>query len=138
MSALYPIELAKTAFRNAYNSGDIQGVLEVFADELTNMSEGEPSFWGPEAKQAMALSLEKTFADYNARLAVVIIDINVHGDVAFEQGWYKLRLKPKNGGAESYTKYRYCERWQKQADGAWKINFVMTNKEHPPRMLPVQ
>src|SRR5688572_18036445 len=118
MNAIYPIELAKTALRNAYNNGNVQGVLEVFADGLTNMSEGEPSFWGPEAKRALALSLKKTFADYNVQLAVVIIDINLYGDIAFEHGWYKLKLMPKNGGKETYTKYRYCERWQKQPDGS--------------------
>ncbi len=138
MSAIYPIESAKTALRNAYNSGNVQGVLEAFADCLTNMTEGEPSFWGPEAKQAMALNLRKTFADYNAQLAVVIIDISIYGDIAFEHGWYKVQLTPKHGGHASSTKYRYCERWQKQPDGSWKIDFVMTNKEHPPRMLPAQ
>jgi ketosteroid isomerase-like protein len=138
MSAIYPIEAAKTAMRNAYNSGNVEGVLAVFADGLTNMTEGEPSFWGPEAKQAMWLNLKKTFADYNAQLAVVIIDINLYGDTAFEHGWYKVRLTPKNGGQASFTKYRYVERWQKQPDGQWKIDFVMTNKEHPPRMLPAK
>ena len=135
MNPTYPIELAKSAMRDAYNSGNVQGVLELFADGLTNMTEGEPSFWGPEAKQAFSLKLKRTFADYNAQLAVVIIDINIYGDTAFEHGWYKVKLMPKNGGKESYTKYRYCERWQKQSDGAWKIDFLMTNKEHPPRML---
>lgn len=135
MSDIYPIELAKTAYRDAYNSANVPGVLAVFADGLTNMIDGGPSFWGPEAKQALELNLRKMFANYNAQLAVVIIDINIYGNVAFEQGWYKVRLKPKNGGAESYTKYRYCERWQKQPDGTWKIDFVMTNKEYPPQML---
>jgi ketosteroid isomerase-like protein len=135
MSATYPIEVAKTAYRDAYNSANVAGVLATFADGLTNMIDGGPSFWGPEAKQALELSLRETFANYNAHLAVVIIDITVYGNVAFEQGWYKVKLMPRNGGTESYTKYRYCERWQKQADGAWKIDFVMTNMEYPPRML---
>jgi len=138
MSDIYPIELAKTAYRDAYNRANVPGVLAVFADGLTNMIDGGPSFWGPEAKQALELNLRKTFAKYKAQLAVVIIDINVYGNIAFEQGWYKVRLKPKDGGTESFTKYRYCERWQKQPDGAWKIDFVMTNKEHPPQMLPMQ
>jgi ketosteroid isomerase-like protein len=135
MNDTYPIEVAKTAFRDAYNKGDISGVLATFADGLTNMMEGDASFWGPEAKKAMELRLRDIFTNYKAQLAVVIIDINVYGNVAFEQGWYKIKLAPKNGGSDSYTKYRYCERWQKQEDGSWKIDFVMTNKEHPPRML---
>jgi ketosteroid isomerase-like protein len=136
MNESYPIELAKTAFRDAYNRGDIPAVLDTFSEGLTNMIEGGPSYWGPEAKQALEVNLRETFAKYDAKLAVVIIDINLYGNVAFEHGWYKFRLQPKNGGSESYIKYRYCERWQKQPDGVWKIDFVMTNREHPPRMLP--
>jgi hypothetical protein len=35
----------------------------------------------------------------------------------------------------SDTKYRYFETWTK-ADGTWKINYIITNKEMPPKMLP--
>src|SRR6059058_284625 len=53
----YGISVAKTEYREGYNTGDVERILSVFADSFTNMSEGEPSFYGDEAKQALRQQL---------------------------------------------------------------------------------
>jgi ketosteroid isomerase-like protein len=133
----YLISMAKTEYREAHNSGDLDRLLAVFSDEFTDWSEGEPSFYGTEARAALRLRMKRLFQDFDVQMAVIIIDIAVQGNTATDYGWHKVTLKPKGGNGEVlYTKYRYYETWQKDAKGSWKINFIMTNREHPPRMLP--
>jgi ketosteroid isomerase-like protein len=131
----YFISLAKTQYREGYNTGDIDRILSVFNDNLTNWAEGDASFYGTEGKQALREQLEGIFARFTAEMAVIIIDIGIKGDTAFDWGWHKLTLTSKATGEVTHTKYRYYETWKRQADGSWKIDLLISNKEHTPRML---
>lgn len=131
----YQISVAKTEYREAYNSGDVQRLLSVFASGFTDWSEDEPSFYGTEARRALELRSQRLFEQYTAELFVIIIDIVVKDSFAFDWGWHKVRLTHKQSGEVTDTKYRYFERWTRES-GAWKINYIITNKELPPRMLP--
>jgi ketosteroid isomerase-like protein len=134
-SDIYAIRRAKTAFRDAYNKGDVKGVLSVFADGFGDMSAGLPSFYGVEARGVLRHRLQRLFAGHRAQLAVTIISIRVQGQLAFDWGWHKLALKPKNGGKPITTRKRYLEIWQKQ-DGKWKIVIFFDNEDVPPEMPP--
>src|SRR5262249_6161450 len=131
----YQISVAKTEYREAYNSGDVQRLLSVFASSFTDWSEGEPSFYGPEARRALELRTRRLFQQYRVELFVIIIDIVVKDGFAFDWGWHKVQLIEKQSGETKNTKYRYFETWIKEGD-AWKINYIVTNKELPPQMLP--
>ncbi len=131
----YAISVAKTEYREGHNTGDVERVLSVFADSFTNMPEGEPSFYGEEAKEALRMELSKLFGLYQVRMEVVIINIAIFGNTAIDRGWHKLILKPKAGGDAELRRYRYCEIWQKQADGSWRIGFFISNKDYEPTML---
>jgi ketosteroid isomerase-like protein len=132
---VYRISLAKTEYREGYNHADVDRVLAVFADTFTNMSEGDCSFFGGEGKQALREQLQSLFARYRVQMCPVIIDIVPAGDSAYDWGWHKVTLEAKDGSERQSIKLRYYETWSRQADGAWKINFLITNREHPPRML---
>lgn len=129
------ISAVKTEYREAYNSGDVHRLLQVFAPEFTDCCDGEPSFYGGEARRALELRTIRLFQRFKVELFVIIIDIVVKEGFAYDWGWHKLRLVDKQSGEESDTKYRYFETWAK-ADGTWKINYIITNKEMPPTMLP--
>jgi ketosteroid isomerase-like protein len=129
------IFLAKTEYREAYKSGDIDRLLAVFASEFTDCSDGEPSFYGAEARRALRIRMAELSRTYDIEMAVIIIDIVVKGDFAYDCGWHKVRLTDKNTGDVTDCKYRYFETWRRD-NGAWKIDYIITNKELPPRMLP--
>ena len=131
----YAIAQAKTEFRDAYNAGDAARLLAVFATRFTDCSEGEPSFYGDEAPRALRLLTQELFFRYQVEFGIIIIQIMVMGDFAYDRGWHKIRLIDKRSGAVSEERYRYFETWKKES-GAWKIGYIMTNKELPPRMLP--
>ena len=131
----YAISQAKTEYREAYNSGDVDRLLAVFAAGFTDCSEGEPSFYGDEARRALRLRTQELFRQHKVEVAVIIINIVVKDDFAYDWGWHKVRLTHKTTGDLTDTKYRYFETWKKE-NGAWKIAYIITNKELPSRMLP--
>lgn len=131
----YAINVAKTEYREGHNTGDIQRVLSVFADGFTNMSEGEPSFYGEEGRQALLQQLSKLFEQYQVKMEVVIVRIAIFGNTAIDRGYHKLVLTPKGGGDPEIRRYRYCETWEKQPDGSWRIGFFISNKDYDPTML---
>lgn len=130
----YAISRAKTEYRDAYNTGDVDRLLAVFAAQFTDCSEGEPSFYGEEAGHALRLRTHELFRRFRVEMGVIIINIVVKDDFAYDWGWHKVRLTDKQTGEFSETKYRYFEIWKKE-NGAWKITYIITNKELPPRML---
>src|SRR5712691_6243321 len=136
MDDSYAIRLAKTKLRDAYDEGDLKGVLSVFADGYSDMSAGLASFYGTEAQAVLKQRMKKLFARYHAQLAVTIISIQVQGPLAFDWGWHKVTLTPKKGRRSITTRTRYLEIWQKGADGHWKIAIFIDNADVPPQMPP--
>lgn len=133
----YAISEAKTRYRDAYNTASIDQLLSVFASSFTDCSEGEPSFYGEEAVRALRIRTRELFQRFEVRMQVIVIDIVVKGDFACDWGWHKVSLTDKATDNVTDTKYRYFETWKKE-NGAWKIDYIITNQEHPARMLPEQ
>ena len=133
----YAISAAKTRYRDAYNNASIEQLLSIFASSFTDCSEGEPSFYGEEAVHALRMRTRELFRRFEVRMQVIVIDIVVKGDFAYDWGWHKVSLTDKATGNLTETKYRYFETWKKET-GAWKIDYIITNQEHPARMLPEQ
>jgi len=136
MDDAYAIRLAKTKLRDAYNKGDMNGVLAVFGDGYSDMSAGLASFYGAEARAVLKHRLKRLFAQYEAQLAVTIISISIQGPLAFDWGWHRLTLTPKKGGMPTTTRTRYLEIWRKGTDGNWKIAIFLDNVDVPPQMPP--
>jgi ketosteroid isomerase-like protein len=131
---LYQINVAKAEFRAAYNSGSVDRLLAVFADEFTDMSAGVPSFFGAGASAVFRSRMTKLFQQYRVSVVVTIIAIRIFDDIAFDYGWHTLTLESKDGGKSIITRKRYCETWQRNSRGEWKIDFYIDNMEAVPAM----
>jgi ketosteroid isomerase-like protein len=134
MNDVYEINAAKSEFREAYNAGNVDRLLAVFADEFTDMSAGVPSFFGADAKSVFRSRMTKLFAQYRATLVVTVIAIRVLGNTAFDFGWHALTLTPKAGGKPITNRLRYFETWQRNANGKWKIDSYIDNMDVAPMM----
>jgi ketosteroid isomerase-like protein len=128
------IAVRKTEYREAYNAGDVRRLLSVFASRFVDCSDGEPSFYGEEARTALRARASALFDRCRVELSVIMIDVVVKADFAYDWGWHKVRLIDKQTGETNDTKYRYFETWKKEL-GAWKISYIITNQEIPPQML---
>lgn len=128
------INLANTELREAYNSGDIERVLAVFAAGFTDFSAGQPSFYSHEARAVLKQRLTQLFRTYDARLAITVINYLVRGDTAIDYGWRELALMPKAGGETVITRTRYVSVWQRSAQGKWQIKIFIDNADLPPQL----
>jgi len=113
----------------------VDRLLAVFASEFTDCSDGEPSFYGEEAVRALRLRTTELFRRFAVRIQVIIIKVVVKGDFAYDWGWHKMFLTDRDTAERTQTKYRYFETWRKE-NGVWKIDYIITNREFAPRMLP--
>ena len=131
MDDTYAINVAKTEFREGFNTGDVARVLSAFAPEFTDMSDGRPSRYGSQARGRLRSYLKGLFEQHHASLNAIIIRIAVTGNRAYDYGWHELTLTPKAGGEPIYRRTRYLEIWSKQPDGQWRISLFVDNTDVP-------
>ena len=131
MDDVYAINVAKSNYREGFNTADVERVLSVFAPEFTDMSDSRPTRYRADAAVKLRRFLVELFAEYEAKLNVIINAISVFGDNAFDYGWHELTLTPRNGGEPVYRRTRYCELWSKQPNGDWRISRFMDNPDVP-------
>ena len=130
MDAKYAINLAKTTYREAYEQGDVETLLSVFAtDGFTDMSEGLPSKYGQEARTVLRSRAEQLFADYVVKLNIIILDVVIEGDTARDYGWHEWILTPKAGGPVVRKRDRYFESWIREQGSSWRISFFLNNTD---------
>jgi len=130
MDDIYKINVAKTEFREAYNTGDVDRLLAVFTGEgFTSMFEGGPSQFGGVARSSLRKEAAEMFDEYSVQMSVIIIDIVVQGDTAYDYGWHEFTLKLKDGGELIRKRQRYFELWNKDSSGEWKIAFHINNQD---------
>lgn len=131
---VYAINLAKTILREGYNNGDAERVLSVYDDAFADMSFGMPSFYYSDAKDVFRARLDRLFRDFAVSMSVLIIDVVLNGDRAFDWGWHILDLTSKIDGTTSQVRTRYFETWRRDAARGWLITSFIDNLDQPPRM----
>lgn len=131
---IYAINLAKTILREGYNDGDPERILSVYDDSFADMSFGMPSFYYSDSRDVLRARLTRLFNDYTANAKVIIIDVILNGDRAFDWGWHVLDLTSKSDGTVSQVRCRYFETWRKDPTRGWLITSFIDNLDHPPRM----
>ena len=129
MDDVYAINVAKSIYREGFNTADVERVLSVFAPEFTDMSDSRPTRYRADAAAKLRRSLAQLFAEHDAKLNVIINAISVFGNNAFDYGWHELTLTPRNGGEAVYRRSRYFELWSKQPNSDWRISRFMDNQD---------
>jgi len=131
MDDKYAINVAKTIYREAHEKGDVEKLLSVFGTNgFTDMSGGQPSKYGQEARTVLRDRATQLFAEYTVRLNVIIIDVVIQGgDTARDHGWHEWILTPKAGGPAVRRRDRYFELWNREADAAWRISLFLNNTD---------
>jgi ketosteroid isomerase-like protein len=129
MDNLYAINVAKTEFREGFNLGDAARILAITDPDLVNFSSEQPSGFGKSGLHHLAIRLQSLFEQFAVKLAVIVVEIRIQGDVAYDYGWHDLMLTPKNGGAPIHRRDRYVDIWRKNPRGNWKLWMYMDNQD---------
>jgi len=134
MDDVYLINLAKTELREAYNTGDVERLVSVFADSMIDFSQETPTRYGADAKDSLAKRAGELLDVHNVRLNILVVNIVVLGDLAYDRGIHEFTFTPKGGGAPVRRRERYLEIWQKDKAGQWKITVFMSNSDVAERL----
>ena len=129
MDDLYAINAAKSAFREAFNCGDVDGLLAIADANLVNFSDGQPSEFGESGIDAWRNRLAALFERFTAKLSIIVIEIRLQGDIAYDYGWHDLTLTPRDGGQPVHRRDRYVDIWRKSKEDKWKLWMYMDNQD---------
>jgi ketosteroid isomerase-like protein len=129
MDELYAINAAKTAFRDCFNFADSSRLLAIADPELVNFSDGQPSGFSSSGLEALKIRLQHLFERFTVKLEVIVIEIRVQGDVAYDYGWHDVTLTPQNGGQPIRRRNRYVDIWRRNKEGHWKLWMYMDNQD---------
>ena len=129
MDDLYAINAAKTAFREAFNCGDVSALLALADRDLVNFSDGHPSEFGASGLDALRSRLVALFERFTAKLSIIVIEIRLQGDIAHDYGWHDLTLTAKDGGQPVHRRHRYVDIWRKNKEGKWKLWMYIDNQD---------
>ena len=129
MNDLYAINEAKTEFREAFNSRDVSALLALADPDLVNFSDGHPSEFGKSGLDALRSRFVALFERFTAKLSIIVIEIRLQGDIAYDYGWHDLTLTPKDGGPPVHRRHRYVDIWRKNKEGKWKLWMYMDNHD---------
>ena len=138
MDDLYAVNAAKSEFREGLNRGDTSRVLAIADPDLVNFSDGQPSEFGESGLDALKSRLANLFERFTVKLVVIVIEIRLQGDVAYDYGWHDLTLTPKDGGESIRRRYRYVDIWRKNKEGSWKLWMYMDNQDVADPFRPDQ
>ncbi len=138
MDDLFAINTAKTEFRECFNLGDASRVLAIADADLVSFSDGQPSEFGASGLEALKTRLTNLFERFTAELSVIVIEIRLQGDVAYDYGWHDLTLTPKDGSDSIRRKYRYVDVWRRNKEGNWKLWMYMDNQDIADPFRPDQ
>jgi ketosteroid isomerase-like protein len=138
MDELFSINAAKTEFREAFNLGNVARFLAIADPELVSFPDGQPSEFGKSGLDALEIRLRSHFERFTVTLAVIVNEIRIEGDVAYDYGLHDLTLTPKGGGQPIRRRDRYVDIWRKSGDGNWKLWMYMDNQDVADPFCPAQ
>ena len=130
----YAINVANTEMREGYRTADVERILSVFADTLTDLRAEAPTFFGPDGKFVLRGRLEKLFRDFDVDFVPIVIDIIIGKGVAVEYGWHETTLRPKSSGPAQKSRTRYMQTWVRDPHGAWRIVVFIDNHDRKPEL----
>ncbi len=114
-------------FIHAYNAGDVDRLMTLFAADLIDMSDGEPTLRGSTAHRETEARLRDTFAKFTGQLTVDMEELEISGDRAFDYGTLRVELHPKADGEPVVVERRFLEIWRRGPDGEWRVARAMDN-----------
>jgi hypothetical protein len=104
MDDLYPINFAKSEFREAFNTGGPERLIALLDPAFVYMPDGVPTANGTGAADAIAAQFRELTALYYVQLVPIIIEIRIQDSVAWDYGWHMWRKTPRDGGSQVTVK----------------------------------
>src|ERR1700693_5465047 len=127
------IEAQIRSFVDAYNAGDIEGVMRCYSGDLLKIRHGAQ----PENRQDTEQRVLGVMCAFRGCLTVENHEIAIAGGMAYERGSLRIVLKPRAGGQAQGIKRRFLEIWRKE-NGRWLVTRAIDNIGETAAPPPVE
>lgn len=114
------------AFQEAYQAGDVDKLMSLYADDVISLPPGRPKM---EGKAALQADFEMLYQDFTLKQDTFkVVDLQVNGDTAFRRAEWTQTLTPKAGG-EAIVETGKCMVGFKKVGSEWKIAWEIWNTD---------
>lgn len=113
----------------ALNDGDVDAWVTAFTDDGVQMPPNAPANFGCERIRAWSQAF---LAPFRAEFTLLVDEVRVAGDWAFERGTHTINLTPKAGGEPMQDIGKYLTIYERQPGGAWGMARDIWNSNNPP------
>ena len=130
---LEAIKQIREAHIAAVNRGDVDAWMALYAEDAVQMP---PNMSANIGRRKIRPWANDFLAPYrSAAYALLVDEIHVAGDWAFERGAYKITLTNKEGGGSIQDIGKYITIYQRQPDGQWAMaRDIWNSNSLPPSM----
>ena len=112
------------------NSGDLDGLVSIYTDDVVYMQPNMPALVG---KDALRDYFQYFFEQFTAiEMDLTTEEVIVCGDWAFARGTYTITFTPKVGGEPIQDTGKWMGFNKCQPDGSWKYYRGIHNSDLPP------
>jgi uncharacterized protein (TIGR02246 family) len=113
----------------ALNEGDVNAWVAAFTDDGVQMPPNAPANLGRENIRGWSQAF---LAPFRVEFTLLVDEVQVAGDWAFERGMYTINLTPKAGGELIQDIGKYITIYERQPGGAWGMARDIWNSNNPP------
>ncbi len=125
------IQTLAASWKTAVESGDIDGYMALYADDIVQMPPNAPAVKGKQALEEKCLGLFGMFTVEVTWPVAGTEEIIVADGWAFHLSEFVEWLTPKAGGDKIEMRGKIIEVCQKQPDGSWKFAREIWNLNGP-------
>jgi uncharacterized protein (TIGR02246 family) len=100
----------------ALNDGDVNALVAAFTDDGVQMPPNAPANLGRESIRAWSQAF---LTPFRVEFTLLVDEVQVAGNWAFERGTYTITLTPKAGGEPMQDIGKYITIYERQSGGAW-------------------
>ncbi|MDP6665915.1 MAG: SgcJ/EcaC family oxidoreductase [Dehalococcoidia bacterium] len=112
----------------ATNASDVREFEDLYTEDGILMLPDRPAV---EGREAIGHYLREFFKSISARMAMEIVEIEVHGSVAYCRGVFAYAISPKYGGEAVKMRGKFINLFKKDEIGQWTIWRNIYNTDHP-------
>lgn len=117
------VKEAVSAWEEAYQAGNLDRLIEIYADDAVSMPPGLPIL---EGKAAIEADFRQFFKEFKVERQFSLVDLEMSGDMAVRRGEWTQAFTPKAGG-ESVTQVGKCLVVFKRFGDEWKMIMEIWN-----------
>ena len=123
------VDELRDGYEATFTNGDVDGHADLFSDGAQILRNGNSVLVGRAAIRATA---EETIGRFASEFVTSSEQVELMGDVAFDQGTFRLTQTPREGGDSGVYHGSYIVISRRQSDGSWKITQYMWNNRPAP------